>query len=213
MATDRCARCGAPLDGVVDCPRGFPPGCGLRLAALEPGALTEGPLTEQPLDERARGAALEGAALVGLEVVGLLASPVTIGVAGMVTSLLAMAYAAVRDLDGGRYRIVPRAAGSRVVDAQTGQDATGAQALRRNLPLVLAWSLAVLPDPLGLLGWMAVGFLLAVDAALVLARPDRRRLGDLWAGTIVVQDGVQDGAARAPAAIKPRRGPGDDPRR
>lgn len=196
MRPARCDRCGATLDGVVDCPRGFPPGCGLREAALEPVAAPV-----QPLSERARGAALEGAALVGLEVIGLLTSPVTLGVAGMITSLLAMAYAAARDLDGGRYRIVARPAGSRVVDVETGQDATGAQAFRRNLPLVLAWSLAVLPDPVGLLGWMAVGFLLAVDAALVWTRPDRRRLGDLWAGTVVVQE-------PAPPAPPPLRSKG-----
>lgn len=141
-----------------------------------------------PREARARRFAVEAAAFGGLEVLGLLLSPLTVGGAGMLTSLLGMLYAGARDLDGGRFRLVPRAPGTRVVDLSTGRAPSDGQAILRNLPLVLAWALAALPDPLGLLGWLAVGFVLSLDAALVVLRGDGRRLGDLWAGTAVVRD-------------------------
>lgn len=175
------------MAGAVDCPQGWPAGCAMKAAITEPLPL-ELVQQQQPLGDRAKAAAVEAAAFGMLELIGLLASPVTLGGAGVVTSILAMTYAAIRDLDDGRYRIVPRLGGARVVDVETGRPATGSQAVQRNLPLVLAWSIAVLPDPLGLLGWMAVGFLLALDVMLVLVRRDRRRLGDLLAGTAVVSD-------------------------
>ncbi|RME24267.1 MAG: hypothetical protein D6798_11595 [Deltaproteobacteria bacterium] len=185
MQSSVCAVCGQRLQGAVDCPRGYPPGCALRAAALL-----------GPVDARARRAppgpragrfAIEAAAFAVLELLGTALSPLTIGSSGMVTSLLGMAYAALRDVEGGRYRLVPRPHGTRLVDLRTGAPPDRARAMTRNLPLILAWSLAVLPDPFGLLGWAAVGFVLALDAALVLVRRDGRRLGDLLAGTAVVE--------------------------
>jgi len=182
-----CARCGLSVDGAVDCPSGYPAGCALKAAMALPGsAVPDRALHAQPVTARLSGALAEGGVLVGLELAGLLASPFSMGAAGMFTSAVAMIYTALRDLRGGRYRLRSRSHGALVVDVVTGQPASETQALRRNLPLVVAWSLAVLPDPFGLLGWMAVGFLVAVDAMLVLVRRDGRRLGDLLAGTQVV---------------------------
>ncbi|MCB9781048.1 MAG: RDD family protein [Alphaproteobacteria bacterium] len=182
-----CPRCDQPLDGLVDCPAGYPPGCAVKIAATLPAPAD--PAHVQPKPARARAFAGELGLFVALEVVGLLATPITFGAAGMITSLLATAYVSLRDVDGGRYRLGKRASGVRVVDAITGEAATNEQAILRNLPLALAWGLAILPDPVGLLGWAAVGFLLVLEGVLALARDDGRRLGDLVAGTIVVRDG------------------------
>ncbi len=185
MPEASCAVCGQALDGAIDCPRGYPTGCALKAAAAL-GPVDAG-ARRAPRDARAGRFAVEAAAFAALELLGTLLSPLTIGSAGMLTSLIGMAYAALRDVEGGRYRLVARPRGTRVVDLSTGAPPDRAQAMTRNLPLILAWSLAILPDPFGLLGWLAVGFVLALDAALVLVRPDGRRLGDLLAGTAVVE--------------------------
>lgn len=181
----RCPRCGIDLDGAVDCPAGYPADCAMKAVPAGPVDAT---LRAAPRDDRARRLAVEAGAFAALELLGLLLSPLTIGSAGVLTSLLGMLYAGARDVQGGRFRLVPRAPGTRVVDLETGAAPSDGQAILRNLPLVLAWSLAALPDPLGLLGWLAVGFVLALDGALVVLRDDGRRLGDLWAGTAVVRD-------------------------
>ena len=185
-----CARCGMDLADAVDCPAGYPTDCAMRQALALPapslGAVDLETWRPSQL-ERGAGALAEGVAFGALELLGLVVSPLTLGASGMITSLIALVYTASRDLEGGRYRLIPRTVGSRVIDVETGAPATRQQALRRNLPMVLAWALAVLPDPVGLLGWAALGFVLAVDAMLVLVRRDGRRLGDLLAGTAVVR--------------------------
>ena len=188
-----CARCGLDLSGAVDCPRGYPEGCGMKATLQERPAAA---VAQRPASRDGRAARLgvEAGAFAALELIGLLLSPFTIGGSGVLTSLIGMIYTAARDLDGGRFRIVPRPTGSRVIDLETGKAPADAQAVLRNLPMILAWSLALLPDPFGMLGWVAVGFVLGLEGVVSLLRTDGRRLGDLLAGTAVVED--DDGQAR-----------------
>lgn len=124
--------------------------------------------------------------LTVLELVGLALGPATFFGAGVLTSLVAAAFWALRDLGAGAASPGKQLVGLALVDANTGAPATAGQALQRNGAMVFAWLLAALPGPLGWLGALAVLGVAAVEAGSALLDPEGRRLGDRIAGTRLV---------------------------
>lgn len=124
--------------------------------------------------------------LTVLEVVGVVLGPATFFGAGVLTSLVAAAFWALRDLGAGAASPGKQLVGLTLVDATTGAPATAGQALQRNGAMIAAWLLAALPGPLGWLGALAVLGVAAVEAGSALVDPEGRRLGDRIAGTRLV---------------------------
>ncbi len=127
------------------------------------------------------GSAPELGLLLAAEMAFVLVPPL-----GMLTGLAGAAFYALRDRHGGRYSPGKRLAGFTVVDANTGAPPTPRQAALRNAPSVAGFALAIVPG-LELTGWALLLVSACVDVALILAGPDARRIGDLLAGTCVVQ--------------------------
>lgn len=96
------------------------------------------------------------------------AASVGLGVAGGAILLAAVLYAWLRDAVGGR-SVGRRLLGMRVVDAATDAPIGAGRSFLRELCLHVA--------PLAL-----------VELLFLATRPDRRRLGDRWAGTVVRRD-------------------------
>ena len=128
---------------------------------------------------RFKGGAVDTALVVGLEAVGLLFAPVTLTLSSVLTSALAAAYIAFKEMPG--IGIGQKVVGGRVVDAKTGQAPEFIQVVGRNLPFSAAMLLAALPDPLGMGGLLIASLLLLGDVILMLLTG--RRVGDLLART------------------------------
>ncbi len=140
------------------------------------------------LPVRLKRAGAEVALMTGAELLGLFLSPFTFGLTGMVTSLGNAIYMGARDMDGGRYGLGRWLGGTRLVDAETGKPATNKQALLRNSYLILGWTGAILPDPIGTLFFGLVGLMMLLDLGMTVVDPEGRRLGDHLARTKVASD-------------------------
>jgi uncharacterized RDD family membrane protein YckC len=93
----------------------------------------------------------------------------------------------LRDFNAGAYSIAKRVSQMRVVDSRTGRSPSNAQALLRNSYylglLVVAVFLPWIAWLFSVLFMLFIGF----DIMMILASPRGRRLGDLLAGTQVVE--------------------------
>lgn len=148
-------------------------------------------LPKAGLPRRFAGDGLELITLYGLEVVGAIAAFFTLGISGIVSSVIGATYMAIKDLAHGKFSVGKLIARTRVVDAKTAELATAKQAVLRNSYYVAGWLLAALPDPIGYLGWAGVSLAILVDSLMVLASPSGRRIGDYIAGTQVVPISVE----------------------
>lgn len=178
-----CPNCGKPESAAASCVEAA---CPLRGGVPVPASTRALALPKADLPRRFGGAALEVLTFFVLDVFGALASPFTFFLSGAFTALLVASYVVVKDFDGGSMSAGKRIASTRVVDITTGNPATRRQALIRNSYLVLGWLCAVLPDPIGLIGWVIVAFCIVLDVLMVIASPRGLRLGDRLAGTQVV---------------------------
>jgi len=143
-------------------------------------------LPKAELPRRLGGAGLEFFILTVIELIGMSLSPFTALISGMLASLFNAVYMAVKDIDAGKYSIGKRVGSTRVVDSASGAPASTKQAILRNAPYIACWTVAILPDPFGSFGFMAVFLFILVDLGLIVADPLGRRLGDRLAKTQVV---------------------------
>ena len=143
-------------------------------------------LPKADMQRRLGGAGLEFFILTVIEVICIALSPFTAFVSGALASLFNAVYMAVKDLDSGKYSIGKRVGSTQVIDTETGGAASTKQAILRNAPYIACWTLAILPDPFGSFGFMAVFLFILVDLGLIIADPQGRRLGDRIAKTQVV---------------------------
>ncbi len=143
-------------------------------------------LPKANMQRRLGGAGLEFFILTVIEVIGIALSPFTAFISGMLASLFNAIYMTVKDIDAGKYSIGKRVGKTRIVDALSGAPASTKQAILRNSPYIACWALAILPDPFGTFGFMAVFLFILVDLGLIVADPAGRRLGDRIAKTQVV---------------------------
>ena len=174
-----CPVHGIPLNDVGACPE---EGCSMvpskSVTALE--------LPKADLARRLGGSALEFLTFFVLVIIGILLSPFTAFISGILSSLFAATYMAIKDMGGGRFSIGKRIARVRLVDVRTGELATTGQALLRNSYYIAGWIMAVLPDPFGLLGVGLVSLCIVADLLMIVASPNGRRIGDLLAKTQAV---------------------------
>lgn len=173
-----CPVCGQPLSQNGVCQNTTCDYRGSAETALE--------LPKADMQRRLGGAGLEFFVMTLIEVVGIALSPVTAFISGMVASMINAIYMGVKDLDGGKYSIGKRTGQTQVVDTVSGRRASTRQAILRNAPYIAAWTIAVLPDPFGSFGFIAVFLFILVDLGLIIADPQGRRLGDRIAKTQVV---------------------------
>ena len=107
---------------------------------------------------------------------------------GGLFSLCGAIYWAVKDTSGGRRSLGKRIGGMRVVDCETGRDASALQAVTRNSYFILACLIAIIPG-VEVIGWVMFAAAVALDSALILQDDGGRRLGDRLAGTQVLPRG------------------------
>jgi uncharacterized RDD family membrane protein YckC len=115
-------------------------------------------------------------------------SAATLGVFDFVVALPLVIGIAVRDSHSGLFSLEKRIGGMRVVDAKSGQPISNGQALQRNSYYLVPPLIMILP----LMGLESLLFSLfevcvLVDVLMIVFRKDGRRIGDLLAGTQVVQ--------------------------
>jgi uncharacterized RDD family membrane protein YckC len=191
--TGFCTECGHPLKADEHCPvhgsgvdRSTPapaPGTGSG-----PLASTRdiGPLPKASPSRRLLGSGIEYVAyLICVGIITLL-DAVSAGLFGLL-SIVVLVLIVLRDFNAGAFSLSKRVSQMRVVTMSSGKSASNAQALIRNgYYLVLLALSAALPW----IDWItSILFMLFVilDVMMILASPKGRRLGDLLAGTQVVE--------------------------
>jgi len=109
----------------------------------------------------------------------------TFGLLGLLTVAL-LGLIVLRDFNGGAFSIAKRVSQTRVVDWRSGRRASNPQALLRNSYYLALPAVAILPWVDCLTSSMFMLFI-ALDIMMILANRQGRRLGDLLAGTQVVE--------------------------
>jgi len=142
-------------------------------------------LPKADMTRRLGGSGIEFLTLIALEIASAFLLPI-----GIVMSILAAIYMAVKDQGGGRFSIGKRIAHTRVVDAETGEVPDPLRLFLRNSVFVAAWVIAVIPG-VEIFGWGLLALAGLVDLLMVIADPLGRRLGDRIAGTQVVPIAVE----------------------
>jgi uncharacterized RDD family membrane protein YckC len=207
--TGFCKDCGRPLRKDGTCPT---PACGVAVATpqghlgqrgpdrqLEVGAALPpaggaisivqggiGPLPKASTPRRLIGSGVEYVAYVVC--VWLIAAANLASLGGLaLTALLPVGLIALRDCNAGALSIAKRISRMRVVNLRNGQPASNSQALSRNsYYLGLLLLMMVLPWFSPLWSFVFTSFV-ALDVLMILANPQGRRLGDMLAGTQVVE--------------------------
>jgi len=93
----------------------------------------------------------------------------------------------LRDFNGGAFSISKRVSRMRVVDYRTGQATSNTQALLRNSYYLVLPIIAAFIPYLDTVTSILFMFFVGLDVMMILASPQGRRLGDLLAGTQVVE--------------------------
>jgi len=93
----------------------------------------------------------------------------------------------LRDFNGGLYSIAKRVSHMRVVDLKSGRATSNIQSLLRNSYYLVLLAIAIVPV-VGCFSSTAFMVFVALDVMMIMANPQGRRLGDLMAGTQVVQE-------------------------
>lgn len=162
---------------------------GTALGSPRPSSLAHG-IGELPKANTARrllGSGIEYVTYVTCAWVIVFLDFLTAGVLGLLCLVLVV-LVVLRDFNAGSFSIAKRVSRMRVVDRRTGQSASNVQALLRNGYYLGLLLLMVLP-------WVDAPVLfffklfIALDILMILSSPQGRRLGDLLAGTQVVEAG------------------------
>jgi uncharacterized RDD family membrane protein YckC len=144
-----------------------------------------GPLPKPSTTRRFLGSGVEYIAyVIGGGVISFLGT-ISGGLLGLL-SLLLLGLIVLRDFNAGAFSIAKRVSQMRVVDSRTGRSPSNTQALLRNSYYGLLAVLMFLPW----IDWLLLAlFMLFIwfDVMMILASPRGRRLGDLLAGTQVVE--------------------------
>jgi uncharacterized RDD family membrane protein YckC len=101
---------------------------------------------------------------------------------------IATIYFLLRDSIFDGQSVGKRLLGLRVVDVKTSQPGARRESILRNFPLALAFFLPIVPVIGHLLGAGTALFVFSMEAIAIFTDRDGRRLGDKFAGTIVVRD-------------------------
>jgi uncharacterized RDD family membrane protein YckC len=114
-------------------------------------------------------------------------SPFTGGVLGFFATPFILLMVGIRDVKSGAFSIAKRVGGMRVVDYRTGQPISDLQALKRNSYYLVLIVLMVVPFTKSI-PTAIFTLLMMIDIMMIIASPEGRRIGDLIAGTQVVQE-------------------------
>ncbi|HKH47270.1 MAG TPA: RDD family protein [Thermoanaerobaculia bacterium] len=182
-----CKECGALLKlGDSQCPNGHQQGL-VAHPALRPEPLQKiGPLPKPSTPRRLLGSGIEYVAYVFFTWVVTFLDSLTAGIAGLL-ALIVAGLVMLRDCNAGALSIAKRVSQMRVVDRRTGQPASNLQGLVRN---GYYFGLLVIAAFVPWFDWISSGLFMAfiaVDIAMIVANPRGRRLGDLLAGTQVIE--------------------------
>jgi uncharacterized RDD family membrane protein YckC len=191
--TGFCQDCGNPLSVDGSCPnqcgtdspgRALAPGYG---SGALPAVHDIGPLPKASTPRRLLGSGIEYSAYVCFAIVIMFLDTFSGGLLGF-SSLLLLALIVVRDCNAGAFSIAKRVSCMRVVKRRTGQPASNAQALLRNSNYLALLAVETVLPWLAILWTLFFVMFVALDVAMILASPRGRRLGDLLAGTQVVEE-------------------------
>jgi uncharacterized RDD family membrane protein YckC len=181
-----CKDCGELLK-VEDrqCPNGHPQGLVTKTLRPEPPQRI-GPLPKPSTPRRLLGSGIEYVAYVFFTWIVTFLDSFTAGIAGLL-ALIVAGLVMLRDCNAGALSIAKRVSQMRVVDRRTGQPASNLQGLVRN---GYYFGILVIAAFVPWFDWISSGLFMvfiAVDIAMIVANPRGRRLGDLLAGTQVVE--------------------------
>lgn len=185
-----CRICGNVLRSDGQCPQCATVRAGGALAldsgvGALPLSRQIGPLPKAAVQRRLLGSGIEFAAYAFYACV-ILPLDLLSGVAGILFLFLVLLII-MRDFNAGAYSIAKRVGHMRVVDVKAGKSASNSQALIRN-SYYLVLSIAAIFAWIGAIPilFFFMTFIL-LDVMMILANPRGRRLGDLLAGTQVVE--------------------------
>lgn len=175
-----CPECGERFDAEGRCPNGH------DFSAAE----TAVDIATMPRPGHARrlgGAFIEYSTIIMLDLIGAILSPFTAFVSGSLTGILVIAYLTlIKDRPRNALSLGRRISRTRVVDQRTGEPITGQRAVLRNSYYAVLWLLSVFPEPIGVFFLLVLAPVIMIDAILIVAHPQGRRLGDFLAKTQVV---------------------------
>lgn len=185
-----CTQCGTRLEPGGHCPNRANPDH-VAVSPRPDGALE---LPKAITSKRLMGAGVE---YVFYSLLGGIAVTIAVSTFGVMDFVVALPMAlgiAVRDSHSGLFSLEKRLGHMRVVDRKTGRPITNGQAFKRNSyylipPLTMILPLAALEPLL----FSIFEMFILVDVAMIVFRQDGRRLGDLLAGTQVVQEAREGG--------------------
>lgn len=103
---------------------------------------------------------------------------------GCFVLLIVLALVLLRDFNAGHFNIAKRVSQMRVVQWQSGQAASNVKSFLRNSYYLVLFAIAYVP----FFGWIPLAFVITLDIMMIIANPRGRRLGDLLAGTQVVEE-------------------------
>ncbi len=158
-------------------------------SALSHGQEKIGPFPKPNTPRRLLGSGVEFFAYVIAKGIIALLDALSFGLLGL-CSLILFALIVLRDCNAGAFNIAKRVSHMRVIEWRTGQNASNTRGLLRNsyyLGLLLLAALLPLPLIDGLT-WLFFLMFVGIDVLMILASPVGRRLGDLIAGTQVVEE-------------------------
>jgi uncharacterized RDD family membrane protein YckC len=176
-----CEVCGEPPVGGM-CPNGHV----AKAVRKSSGKSSELSLPSASKPRRLISSGIEYSAyLAGVWVIAFL-DFISAGLIGLASVVVLIGLIVLRDCNAGAFSISKRVSSMRVVNWRTGQSATNTQALLRNSYYLVLLLVALLPIT-DLVTSPIFTFFVAVDVLMILANPKGRRLGDLIAGTQVVE--------------------------
>jgi uncharacterized RDD family membrane protein YckC len=154
------------------------------VTSLEPQNIGRLPKPSTP--RRLLGSGIEYVAYVLCATVITVLDFVSVGVAGLLALVLA-ALVVLRDCNAGALSIAKRVSQMRVVDRRTGRPASNLQGLVRNGYYIALLVVAAFIPWFDAISWFLFLLFIGLDIAMILANPRGRRLGDLLAGTQVIE--------------------------
>lgn len=190
--TGFCTECGQPLKADGRCPvhgasidcSSQPPTPGTGSGPLA-SALGIGPLPKANTPRRLLGSGIEYVAYVICTWTIAFLDLSSGGVLGGL-SFLVIALIVLRDFNAGAFSVSKRVSQMRVVNFRDGRSISNIQALLRNGYYLVLLVFLVVPV-VGLLASFLFMLFISLDVMMILASPRGRRLGDLLAGTQVVE--------------------------
>ena len=182
-----CKYCGKTLKTTGECPDSH---CGKGLPKRRPPGPNEiSPFPRASRPRRLLGSGIEFFAYFIGGLIVLAMDSLTFGILGLAALVIA-GLIFLRDFNGGVVSIAKRVGRMRVVGYKTGEPASNTQAFLRNIPYFVLFILFAFPIPIPFIdaSFMALfSLLVGFDILLIFANPQGRRMGDLLAGTQVVE--------------------------